>query len=1062
VTRATASQDALVTIISANYLPFARVLCRSFAEHEPLVRRFVVIVDEGIDEVVTENEPFEVLHVRAIGIPDLDDFLAQYTVLEANTAVKPFVLRFLFERYGFERVVYLDPDIWVHSRLDAVWAALDKGSVVLTPHLRDAFRDEGKPAEIDILRSGTYNLGFIALRRSVATEQLLEWWTQKTQFDCVVDLESGLFVDQKWMDLVPGYCDGTVILRHPGYNVAYWNLHERELTFERGRYGVGSEPLAFFHFSGYDPDRPDVLSKHQDRHDLRSMPVVRRLCDAYAERLLAEGYSVAKRRSYAFGTLANGIPVSRLIRKTVRHCRKQGIAFPPVHHADDFCRFLMTPNAEIAGADISPFSEYVLRQRHDVIRTHPRARADADDVGFLGWLQNSSHELEDEALYRRFSSCLIRVNPFARIRRVYERRSDLQAAFPDAFQTLPGLEPFGAWLTDHGRREEAFSLDEVEAFIESGRSGFTRVLDFYLTKPDVAREFPSGLLPWANAAFLEFLLQNGMRLARISATDIRWFQCRADCVEPSTLLLLTALRSHWLRSRLPLGATVAGWKDLCSWAAEARTAGSPSPSLPDDPPNRVSGVAQLEIIHAASLERERHSAALRTRVGARRLADAVLKSIAKVVTEAQQARLERAIETYTPSRGVNVAGHFHYSGGVGSAADSIARALDAVGIAHRDIALPVCPSRMSARNEGNELVPDRYWTLHRPDFEVAITVANADVMPAAHAYLGPCYDRGRRHVAYWVWETDRLPGRYASAAANVDTIWTPSEYSARALRATLGDSRPIEVLPYAISVAPAVDPRPLPVALPEGRTLFGFFFDARSVIERKNPMAVLRAFRKAFRGDDPVALLLKVNHAAEAPHEMAELERAAEGLPVVWLRDVRQDESQVRILLGRLDVYVALHRAEGFGLVLAEAMSLGRPVIATRYSGNLEFMDDSCARLVDSREIATERSYGPYPRGTRWGEPDIDQAAEAMRALFRDADARATLGTRARARIEQDLSPWVVGARLEALLGWRSAPSGQPAQRSNGANGSAHRDMPGATDPQTSSASGKSLSWSVE
>jgi len=497
---------------------------------------------------------------------------------------------------------------------------------------------------------------------------------------------------------------------------------------------------------------------------------------------------------------------------------------------------------------------------------------------------------------------------------------------------------------------------------------------------------------------------------------------------------------------------------LCTWARDEAQARGASLSLSDDIPSRVPVVAQLELVHAASLERDELSGSLRTRAGARRLADAVILPKGTLLADAQKERFDRALDAYAPSRGVNVAGHFHYAGGVGSAAESIVRALDAAGIQHHDVTLPVSPSRMSAPSDGTAVIPERFWTLQRPDYEVAITVANADVMPAARAYLGPCYDRGRKHVAYWVWETDRLPGHYVPAAESLDAIWTPSEYSAKALRATLGNSRPIEVVPYAMALAPAVDPRPLPVVLPEKRTLFGFFFDARSVLERKNPLGLIRAFRKAFRPDDDVALVLKVNHAAEARREMAELERAAEGLPIFWLRDLRLDASQTRALIDRLDVYAALHRAEGFGLVLAEAMALGKPVIATRYSGNLEFMDDSCARLVDCRDVSTERSHGPYPRGTRWAEPDGDQAAEMMRALFKDADARKEIGARARARIERDLSPWVVGARVKSLLGWRDG--GTPAaQHGNGSARNATTRAQAVEDPRSA---GKSVAWSVD
>src|SRR5690606_19377105 len=119
-------------------------------------------------------------------------------------------------------------------------------------------------------------------------------------------------------------------------------------------------PLAFFHFSGYDPDRPGVLSKHQTRHDLKNHEAMRKLCDTYRQLLLTEGHERTRRRPYAYGTLENGIRTTELIRRYVRKLRKEEIAHPPVSDADAFCRFLMTPNAEVCGADIAPFTRYVL------------------------------------------------------------------------------------------------------------------------------------------------------------------------------------------------------------------------------------------------------------------------------------------------------------------------------------------------------------------------------------------------------------------------------------------------------------------------------------------------------------------------------------------------------------------------------------------------------------------------------------------------------------------------------------------------------------------------------
>jgi hypothetical protein len=157
--------------------------------------------------------------------------------------------------------------------------------VVLTPHLTAPLADDRHPSDLSILQSGTYNLGFVAMRRCDDTARLLRWWQGKLERDCVVDIPRGLFTDQKWMDLVPGFCARTVVERHPGWNVAYWNLAHRQVDPGPSGFTVNGQPLFFFHFSGYDP-RSASISKHQDRFTLAACtPATQQLFALYTERL---------------------------------------------------------------------------------------------------------------------------------------------------------------------------------------------------------------------------------------------------------------------------------------------------------------------------------------------------------------------------------------------------------------------------------------------------------------------------------------------------------------------------------------------------------------------------------------------------------------------------------------------------------------------------------------------------------------------------------------------------------------------------------------------------------
>jgi glycosyltransferase involved in cell wall biosynthesis len=1008
---------AVVTIVSGNYLAQARVLCRSLKEQEPRLRRFVVIVDKPVASIVGKDEPFEVIRVEDLPIPDFEDFMAQYTVMEANTAVKPYALLHILERFGINRLVYLDPDILVTAPLDEVWSALENSNIVLTPHLRDTFRDSEQPSELGILRSGAYNLGFIGVRRGEGTHRLLSWWAEKTEHDCVEDVHNGLFVDQKWMDLAPGYIDDVTVLRDAGYNVAYWNLHERELTETSGAFFVDGQPLVFFHFSGYDPERPAILSKHQSRHDLRSMPAVRRLVDVYAARLRREGHSTASARRYGFATLANGVVVAPAIRAAVRQFRKAGVRYPSVKDADAFCCFMMTPNAAVCGAEVSPFTRQVLDRRPDVATAFPRAKHDARDPGFFQWLATSGHECDSELLYARFKAKLKRINPFERIFELYESRDDVRAAFPEAFQTRQGLDDFADWLHRHGIVEADIDRADVDAFVHAGRTGFEAVLEYYLTTPDLQAQFPLGLLP-CGTDFVEWLVQHGTRLANLTVSDIRWFQHRIREMDPGELALLTALRNEWVRLRFPLGATMFGWRELCTWLRGMATSrGQEPPNFPAESPRHVPVLSQLEMLHIGT-QALLHQRPMSSRERLRAFVEPAVRSTSWSLNYGAQVRIAEAVNTYVPERGVNVAGYFHYAAGMGTSARSLIQSISHAKIPHHEVTLPVGPGSMSTYDPDPTRIPSRFWTQHRVDFDVNITVANADSMRAARVFLGPDYERGRKHIGYWVWETNCLPGRYAGGAEGLDSVWTPSKFSAEGIQKTLGPSVRVHVLPHSVSRPPLGDPRTLPFSLPEGRTLIGFFFDARSIVERKNPAALLRAFRLAFRPSDRVTLVLKVSHGDSAPSEMRKLEALAEGLPVIWLRDVRLDPGQTGALLNRLDIYASLHRSEGFGLVLAEAMALGKPVVATAYSGNLDFMDDSCACLVSGPEVATDRAYGPYPRGTHWADPDVEQAAELLRSLTRDRGLRNDIGQRAKRRIEQTLSPSVLAATVQRLLDW--------------------------------------------
>ncbi len=295
------------TIVSANYLAYAKVLAESVARHcqGAVLRVLLVERRSAALRSLAEGLGLEVCFADELGLPDFERIAYKYDILELNTALKPSFLKRLFA-LGAERLVYLDPDICLYGALQPVHEALDQAAIVLTPHALSPLMDGHRPSDIDFLRNGVFNLGFIALRRCEQALAMLDWWEQRCLSYGYNDVAFGTFVDQKWANLIPAYFDATRVLRHPGCNVAYWNLHERDLR--RGEAGllVNGQALLFFHFSGVAPAEPGRLSKHQDRHELAAGSVLADLVAGYCQALLAAGHAELRQLPYSFALLDDG------------------------------------------------------------------------------------------------------------------------------------------------------------------------------------------------------------------------------------------------------------------------------------------------------------------------------------------------------------------------------------------------------------------------------------------------------------------------------------------------------------------------------------------------------------------------------------------------------------------------------------------------------------------------------------------------------------------------------------------------------------------------------------
>ncbi len=315
------SVDAVFTIVSRNYAAQAACLMQSLAQVEPDMSRIVVVCDGPLD---LSDGGIEVIGAETL-VPDFPLICAYYDALELNTAVKPHAFRALLKR--FQSVTYLDPDIWVYRPLDAVRQALTRAPLALTPHLTRPLSGPANPNDHTILTSGSFNLGFMAVRNEPQIEALLDWWADKCRFDCRVDFANGLFTDQKWMDLAPGLVSDLAILRDPGLNLAYWNLQGRDLTRTPEGWAVDGQPLVFFHFSGFDPRRPAQLSKHQDRNEVPQGSALSTLLKDYGAQLLAQGHIAASAVAYGHDHLPSGRALTRQERRRMLAAARRGEDF---------------------------------------------------------------------------------------------------------------------------------------------------------------------------------------------------------------------------------------------------------------------------------------------------------------------------------------------------------------------------------------------------------------------------------------------------------------------------------------------------------------------------------------------------------------------------------------------------------------------------------------------------------------------------------------------------------------------------------------------------------------
>ena len=329
------AKTVVYTSAALNYLPKVRKLFASVRKYHPEFELVLALADRLPEGMDFSKEPLDrVISVEQLDIPDRTRWIFFHSLVELATAIKPFVMISLLKEQENRRVIYLDPDIVLFSRIDDIVAVLDRANIALTPHQTEP--ENTLPAiednEICSLRHGIYNLGFVAVRNTPESLRFAEWWAHRVYHYCVADIPRGLFTDQRWIDFATVFFNGVHILKSPRFNVATWNLTTRNLAIsEKGTYTVNGENLGFYHFTGFDSGAHRVMAtKNAPENE-----AVKSLVDWYTEQTKFDVLDPISHQTWGFANYSDGTPILLAHRRYYRVREDLQAAFFDPFEADD-------------------------------------------------------------------------------------------------------------------------------------------------------------------------------------------------------------------------------------------------------------------------------------------------------------------------------------------------------------------------------------------------------------------------------------------------------------------------------------------------------------------------------------------------------------------------------------------------------------------------------------------------------------------------------------------------------------------------------------------------------
>ncbi|MBR7798710.1 glycosyltransferase family 4 protein [Undibacterium fentianense] len=959
------------------------------------------------DEATQPNNLYEPCWVDELPLPNKNAFLFRYGIMELNTAAKPYMFSQLRKK-GYQRIIYIDPDILVLDRLVDVERLLDEGAAaVVTPHLTAPLNDDFAPSELEIMRAGSFNLGFLALGNQAESDAFIQWWEQKLEFGAVSDPSRGLFTDQKWVDLAPGMFGKFAILRDPGYNIAYWNLAHRNVTEINGRYFANGKPIRFFHFSGFDPLNPKPFSKHQNRFNLDTIGDAKKLALIYAEKVKNQGLVEARKCRYAFGEFSDGTPIPNALRVLYREDSE--VRFQAGENPFEGASFFIHGES----GDMPVILRAVWIEHAHLQKAFPNPLSTHRLAYYQWFTDHGAVEIGIPEIY---------VDPI--------RRALKSLAAEPNIVTLPPNYKASIWARglvflhkratggkiSHARMNQYQQVNHAVDFLKLGyrqfrTSRWSRYLGLQrieIHAPDPLKSASSQDLPTTyipakrnrqhQTKFSGLYFEEHQpawwvgKQARFMIDQVSTPVCRIRGIHHGALCQQISGSDHLTLS--------IGFDDLTKQQIVVNDNEFDIELTLDQLPNKWPAILYLTpslsfVPKQLGLNEDTRELSLQIRE---------LQIGGQTIFNPSSQRESRQLAI----PGINIIGYAKSEHGVGQSLRQFAQAVDAAQVPHVIIDF----NRNNLSRTEDQSLDKRLVT----DVEHGINVfhINADQMPEAEMQL-PSHFFTRYNIGFWHWELPEMRIEHRAGFNQLDEVWVPTAF----VQESIAKHSPVPVIrmPHAINFSISNKAHRAEFGLPEGKFLFLIMYDFSSYQDRKNPQAGLDAFEKAFgSGNDKAMLVIKTQNAQHHPEDMRILQtRLGHRHDIIWINETLSRQ-QVYDLQYVCDALISLHRAEGYGLGPAEAMFLGKPVIATNWSGNTEFMRQDNSLLVNYKLVKIENDIGVYQAGQTWAEADSNHAADLMQQLVSDPLLYEKISNAASRTMREEFSPAVIGKRIEDRL----------------------------------------------